>query len=75
MEWKLNKNNPPDHEGVYEVLVLYNNELCLLHGRYNKGGYWELDVDGFGWTADTGYEPVYWLELPPFPSLKENNVL
>ena len=70
--WKECQTNPPPHDGTYPVLVLvrddgsyYWDRVDGLYNRYYNS--WELWIDGFGWSSDSGYDPYYWLILPPYP--------
>ena len=62
--WKECQTNPPPHDGTYPVLVLvrddgsyYWDRVDGLYNRYYNS--WELWIDGFGWSSDSGYDPYY----------------
>lgn len=68
--WRNCKDDAPKYDGVYQVLILSDDHQhwCNVDGRYNvKYNSWELWLDGFGWSGDSGYEPYYWYKLPAFP--------
>lgn len=68
--WRNCKDDAPKYDGVYQVLILSDDHQhwCNVDGRYDvKYNSWELWLDGFGWSGDSGYEPYYWYSLPPFP--------
>ena len=74
MYWHDCNKEPPTPEVEYEVLVLdydiyHGTRWFQTSGKYHKEGYWDLWLDGFGWSSDSGYTPSYWIELPPFPPL------
>ena len=75
MNWNDFKTNPPTTSGRYMVLWLKKNSRngprwALSKGRYNADcELWELFLDDFGWTADSGVEVSYWVELPTYPPL------
>ena len=74
MYWHDCNKEPPTPEVEYEVLVLdhdiyHGTRWLQTPGKYYKEGYWDLWIDGFGWSSDSGYTPSYWIELPPFPPL------
>ena len=52
-----------------EVFDIEEQGTVVLPGKYYKNGDWDLWIDGFGWSGDSGYKPYYWCELPPFPPL------
>lgn len=78
MYWHDCNKEPPVNNIECEVLVL---DYDIYHGtrwfqtsaRYDsKNNTWELWLDGFGWSGDSGYVPFHWIELPPFPPLPYN---
>jgi hypothetical protein len=75
MYWHDCNKEPPANNIECEVLVLdydiYRGTRWLqTSARYDsKNGNWDLWLDGFGWSSDSGYVPLYWIELPPFPPL------
>ena len=78
MYWRDCVKDPPTNNIECEVLVL---DYDIYHGtrwlqtsaRYDsKDNTWDLWLDGFGWSGDSGYVPLYWIELPPFPPLPYN---
>lgn len=78
MYWRDCVKDPPTNDIECEVLVL---DYDIYHGarwfqtsaRYDlKDNTWDLWLDGFGWSGDSGYVPLYWIELPPFPPLPYN---
>lgn len=76
MYWRSCSKEPPIYDGEYEVLVLDCDWLtgakhwATLPGKYYcKDKLWDLWIDGFGWSGDSGYEPYYWCSLPPFPPI------
>ena len=78
MYWRDCAKDPPTNNIECEVLVLdydiYRGTRWLqTSARYDpKDGNWDLWIDGFGWSGDSGYVPLYWIELPPFPPLPYN---
>ena len=78
MYWRDCVKDPPINDVECEALVLdydiYRGTRWLqTSARYNlKDGNWDLWIDGFGWSGDSGYVPLYWIELPPFPPLPYN---
>ena len=78
MYWRDCVKDPPTNNIECEVLVLdydiYRGTRWLqTSARYNsKDNTWELWLDGFGWSSDSGYVPLYWIELPPYPPLPYN---
>ena len=74
MYWHDCNKEPPTPEVEYEVLVLdhdiyHGTRWLQTPGKYHQEGYWDLWIDGFGWSSDSGCIPSYWIELPPFPPL------
>ena len=75
ISWRACSKEPPIYEGEYQVLILEHDWVTdtkhwvVLPGKYYKNGDWDLWIDGFGWSGDSGYKPYYWCELPPFPPL------
>ena len=78
MYWRDCIKDPPTNDVEYEVLILdydiYRGARWLqISAQYNsENGNWNLWTDGFGWSDDLGYIPVYWIELPPLPPLPYN---
>jgi hypothetical protein len=73
--WRNCKDDAPKYNGVYQVLILSDDHQhwCNVDGRYDvKHNSWELWLDGFGWSGDSGYEPIYWYKLPVFPPVPYN---
>jgi len=75
MYWRDCVKDPPANDIECEVLVLDHNiyrgtRWLRTFARYNsKDGNWDLWIDGFGWSSDSGYTPSYWIELPSLPPL------
>lgn len=75
VSWRTCSKEPPIYEGEYQVLILEHDWVTdtkhwvVLPGKYYKNGDWDLWIDGFGWSGDSGYKPYYWCELPPFPPI------
>ena len=75
MYWRDCAKDPPTNDIECEVLILdydiYRGVRWLqTSAQYNsENGNWNLWTDGFGWSGDSGYIPVYWIELPPLPPL------
>ena len=74
MYWHDYNKEPPKPGVQCEVLVLdhdiyHGTRWLKTSGVYFKEGYWDLWIDGFGWSSDSGYIPSYWIELPPFPPI------
>lgn len=73
--WNNFKTNPPTISGRYMVLWFKKRgrngpRWALSKGRYDtNSGIWELFLDDFGWTADSGVEISYWFQLPEYPPL------
>ena len=75
MYWRDCAKDPPTNDIECEVLIL---DYDIYRGakwrqtsaQYNsENGNWNLWTDGFGWSGDSGYIPIYWIELPPLPPL------
>ena len=75
MYWRDCVKDPPANNIECEVLVLDHDIYCgtrwlRTSAQYNsKDRNWDLWIDGFGWSGDSGYTPSYWIELPSFPPL------
>ena len=70
MYWRNCNNDPPQKAGEYIVLILEDNMWKECFGQYSTHyKNWELWIDGFGWSGDSGYEPQYWFELPQYPPI------
>ena len=78
MYWRDCIKDPPTNDIECEVLILdydiYRGARWLqTSAQYNsENGNWDLWTDGFGWSGDSGYIPMYWIELPPLPPLPYN---
>lgn len=73
MYWRDFSKEKPPSPGRYMVLWLKQRRQgprwALSKGRYYDNGIWELFLDDFGWTFDSGVEVAYWFELPTYPPL------
>lgn len=78
MYWRDCVKDPPTNDIECEVLILdydiYRGARWLqTSAQYNsENGNWDLWTDCFGWSGDSGYIPMYWIELPPLPPLPYN---
>lgn len=78
MYWRDCIKDPPTNDIECEVLILDYDIYCgarwhQTSAQYNsENGNWNLWTDGFGWSGDSGYIPMYWIELPPLPPLPYN---
>lgn len=78
MYWRDCVKDPPTNNIECEVLALdydiyRGTSWFQTSARYDlKNNSWDLWLDGFGWFGDSGYVPLYWIELPPFPPLPYN---
>lgn len=73
MNWNDFTKVPPPAPGRYMVLWLKERRQgprwALSKGRYYDDGTWDIYLDDFGWTGDSGVEVAYWVELPVYPPL------
>lgn len=77
MYWKNCMSEPPEKDKEYVVLILdhYNPRWLQTDGKYLGNNIWEIWLDGYGWSSDSGETPLYYFELPPEPPLPSTEPL